>query len=71
MGDFNARSGLSSDFIKMNIGEEIGEFAFDIESKLILGKNFLEELGFPTESFSWTKQILIIMDIDSWICVRH
>ena len=71
MGDFNARSGLSSDFIKMNIGEEIGEFAFDIESKLILGKNFLEELGFPTESFSWTKQMLIIMDIDSWICVRH
>ena len=69
MGDFNARSGLSSDFI--NIGEGIGEFAFDIESKLILGKNFLEELGFPTESFSWTKQILIIMDIDSWICVRH
>ena len=69
MGDFNARSGLLSDFI--SIDEEIGEFTFDIESKLVLGKNNLEEMSFPTEDFLWTKQILIIMDIDSWICVRH
>ena len=50
MGDFNARSGLLSDFI--TIDEEIGDFALDFESKLILSKNNLKELGFPTERFS-------------------
>ena len=37
MGDFNARSGLLSDFI--TIGEDICVFALDFESKLILSKN--------------------------------
>ena len=50
VGDFNARSGLLSDFI--TIDEEIGDFVLDFESKLILSKNNLKELGFPTESFS-------------------
>ena len=38
MGDFNARSGLFSDFI--TIDEDIG----DLESKLILSKNNLKNL---------------------------
>ena len=50
MGDFNARSGLLSDFI--TIDEEVGDLALDFESKLILSTNNLKELGFPTERFS-------------------
>ena len=38
MGDFNAKSGLFSDFI--TIDEDIG----DLESKLILSKNNLKNL---------------------------
>ena len=40
MGDFNARSGLLSDSI--TIDEDIGDFALDFESKLILSKNNLD-----------------------------
>ena len=50
LGDFNARSGILSDFTILN--ENISHHFLDYESKLILSKNNLQELGFPIDLYS-------------------
>ncbi|WAR27434.1 hypothetical protein MAR_013138, partial [Mya arenaria] len=47
IGDFNARSGLLSDFI--SVDQHISD---DIETEILLNKNNLDVLGFPSERYS-------------------
>ena len=49
LGDFNARSGILSDFT--DIDESIANSLLDYESQLVLSKNNLQELRFPLDRY--------------------
>ncbi|WAR01333.1 hypothetical protein MAR_007891 [Mya arenaria] len=50
IGDFNVRSGLLSDFI--SVDQHISDELLDIETEMLLNKNNLDVLGFPSERYS-------------------